>query len=213
MMNLAFTRRPMSPALQAILDPNRLLPSEDETSRTTAELAVRLGVKAYKARRRKEGLSDKVDARQQWVTSGLLKRGPQASTQGQAKGRPKGSGSTISAQQRARIIELFRADQWPSLLWIAKQAGVSKGQVDRVLEAAGLWKPADGPLAGALEQLERAMRFRPAGHITRAEFAERAGITPGAANLVLSRRKIRAVKVGTLGFYSEAELRAAGVLP
>lgn len=202
MMNLAFTRRPMSPALQAILDPARLLPTEAETKRTTVDLAAGLGLKTWREKRRLA----KLTTRRNWGSLDIRRR-PRTG----GNGRP--AGGKLTAAQHDSIIELFSADQWPSLGWIAKQVGTSKGQVDTVLAAAGLRKPAASKLAGQLEQLERSMRFRPPGHITKAELAERAGISLTTASNRLSRSKIAAVMVGPLGFYAEEDLRKAGMLP
>lgn len=195
MMHLAFTRRPMSLALQAILDPQRLLPTKEEASRTTADLAARLGVKTWHARRRAAGKPD----RRNWVGADFRKRSR--------------AGKNLTDAQQASIIELYLADQWPSLSWLAEQVGTSKGQVDVVLAAAGLRKPAASKLAGQMDQLERSLRFRPDGHITKSELAERLGIRVTAAANRLSKRGMKAVMVSGVGFYPEEELRKAGVLP
>lgn len=195
MMNLAFTHRPMHPRLQAILDPARLLPTEEEAKRNTCDAAARIGVKTWHERRQAE----KPD-RRNWVATDFRKR-------------PGRAGKGLTDAQQASIIELYVADQWPSLSWIAQQVGVGKAQVDSCLLAAGLRKSSASRHAGQMEQLERLLRFRPDGYITKDELAERLGIKVTAAANRLSKRGLRAVKIAGLGFYAEADLRAAGMLP
>lgn len=202
MMHLAMTRKPMHPRLQAILDPSRLLPTEEETSRNNAELASRLALITFHARKRKARELE-CESRPRAMAAAPRPR----------KEAGRQSRSLLTEAQRQKILDLFDSDQWPSLGWIGAQTGASKAQVGHLLESAGRHQPAANPREAALQSVQRAHRFRPEGHLSGQELAAMLELNPKTLSTRLNRARIVCkLRVASVCFYAEAELRQAGIL-